>query len=180
VSAKRTAQAKRVATSVHAAGSPGGTRAAGAVRVLVTVRFPELPNVGSLEFDAAWPVETMRRWLTLARSVLGADGPVCAPTPASAPQAAAPTSPLSRQRAATTPMASVWGDEQRPRPRRAVLSPTQIATRPGLSGSDVTVLEEVAGYRGGPTGGTDRARAAQGPARPTPAPESGVSAEGGR
>ena len=74
-------------------GAMRSARSAAAVRVLVAVRFPGLPHLSELEFDAAWPAEDMRRWLTLARLVLGAEGPVCRPGPAGDPPPAATPRP---------------------------------------------------------------------------------------
>jgi hypothetical protein len=148
--------------AMRAIASPERGGAAGTVRVKVAVRFPGLPHVSGLEFDASWPVEAMRRWLSLARLVLNADGPVCAsppptepaPAPADLPSRRPPPPALHRQ--PPQPPGQSSGDELRQRRQRAGLSQAQVAAASGLSRSTVSLLE--GGRPGVPARGASRTR----------------------
>jgi hypothetical protein len=158
------ARERKVPTSTIA---PAGRTGAAAVRVVVAVRFPGLPQVGDLEFDAAWPAEAMRRWLSLARLVLNAEGPVCAPPPPAPPPAPAPAAAPPPRGAPAGPPA----DELRRWRQRAGLSQAQVAAASGISRSTVSLLE--GGRRGAPAGGASRARLTRTLARLAPATGAG-------
>lgn len=148
------------------------------IRVTVTVRFPGLPRVSDLEFDAAWPVEHLQRWLALARLVLSADAPVCvppsvpspltSPAPPGATVKPVPDPPVQR----FTPVVTPCGDDLRRWRLRSGLSQTQIAAAAGLSRSTVSALER--GRRAGPLTGTSRTLLARTLAHLTPTPPGGT------
>ena len=139
MSAEGAPPAGRRKVSVRTIAPVGRTRAA-AFRVVVAVRFPGLPHVSELEFDAAWPAEAMRRWLSLARLVLNSEGPVCAsppstepaPAPADLPSRRPPPPALHRQ--PPQPPGQASGDELRQRRQREQAGPmadeTGTRTRP--------------------------------------------------
>ena len=139
-------------------GAMRSARSAAAVRVLIAVRFPGLPHLSEFEFDAVWPAEEARRWLTLARLVLGAEGPVCRPGPAdNSPPAATPRPgrPAPRLTPEPTETGTVPpGGELRRRRHDAGLSQAQVAAAAGLSRSVVSAVE--GGRRDGQPRSADR------------------------
>jgi DNA-binding XRE family transcriptional regulator len=148
-------------------------RSAAAVRVLVAVRFPGLPHLSELEFDAAWPAEEARHWLTLARLVLEADGPVGQPGPASDSAPAVPPSP-GRPGPGPAPEPVPPGRELRRWRQGAGLSQAQVAAAAGLSRSVVSAVE--GGRRDGQPRSASRSRLARTLARLTVGPRGGAGA----
>ena len=163
-------------------GAMRSARSAAAVRVLVAVRFPGLPHLSELEFDAAWPAEEMRRWLTLARLVLGAEVPVCRPGPADDPPPAAtprPGRPAPRLTPEpTAPETVPPGGELRRWRHDAGLSQAQVAAAAGLSRSVVSAVE--GGRRDGQPRSASRSRLARTLARLTVGTGSGAGAPAGQ
>jgi hypothetical protein len=158
-----------------------------AVRVLVAVRFPGLPNVSDLEFDATWPAEEIRRWLTLARLVLDADGPVSAPAAPGAltpPPAAGPSRQPRPLRRPTTALsqphttATAAPDELLQWRRRAGLTQAQVAAAAGLSRSTVSLLERSRARAS--EGGASRARLTRTLTRLAPGPTTNAPEGGNR
>lgn len=157
------------------------------IHMSVSVRFPDLPRVSDLEFEAAWPVEQLQRWLTLARLVLSTDDRVCLPAPPAASSVSSPrivpAAPVLPVPAASSPMAAApqaaapSGDELRQRRLQTGLSQAQVAAAAGLSRSYVMALER--GRRSGPLASASRAHLVQTLARLAPGPATTTAAASG-